>query len=258
MALAREYLSRKGLGGLYRPRQWGEGGAHEAIRPTRPLDAEELEKAVLEGSLRVPVKLTRAHLRLYDLIFRRFIASQMAPARMVRAHGVARLGPLSEEVAGVVDVVEPGYTLVYAPRAAGWLRRASRAPVRVAEARVVRSSRVPLYKSGDIVRLMKERGIGRPSTYAKAIEANKRHGYVVESKRRAYLVPTKLGIDVYAYLMEHFSEILSEETSRRLEEELDAVEAGSRGAEEVLAESWGLITSLVGAAASAMGAQVGA
>ena len=253
MAVARTLLDKLGLAGLYRPRQWGEGGAHEAIRPTRPLTAGDVERAVLEGSLRVPVRLTRAHLRLYDLIVSRFLASQMRPARLERVEARLRLGPLEAEVTGVSRVVEEGYTAVYRPRTLEWLagaRPGARVPV--SGVRVYRASRVQLYRSGDLVKLMKERGIGRPSTYAKAIEANRRHGYVVESRRAGYLVPTRLGMEVHGYLSSRFSDLVSEETSRALEESLEAVEAGVVDPLAVLESAWRTITGLLASAGAAI------
>ncbi|MEB3774004.1 MAG: reverse gyrase [Desulfurococcales archaeon] len=235
MAIAREYLDRHGLSRYYRPRSWGEGGAHEAIRPTRPLDAGELERALLDGSVRAPIKLTRLHLRLYDLIFQRFIASQMSGARIER-------GRLYWDVAGVgvveevnVSLVEDGFYSVMRPQLAEWVKDARPGSTyRVSTSRIYRSSRTPLYRSGDIVRLMREHGIGRPSTYSKAIEANRRHGYIVESRRMKYLIPTRTGIEVYEYLSTHHRDLVSLDTSRRLEEDLDRVERNPSAAMLVL------------------------
>ena len=244
LAVAASYLESRGLKHLYTPRTWGEGGAHEAIRPTRPIDAEELEKRILDGSIRVPVKLTRLHLKLYKLIFDRFIASQSRKSKFVKARIVVEYAGLREELDLVVDAVGEGFHLFYGPRIDAWARNLSPgARIPVEEAKLVRGSRVRLYTSADLVRLMKERGIGRPSTYAKAIEANKRHGYVVESKRRGYMIPTKTGIEVYKYLSSNFDDLVSEETSRRLEELLDAVESGRLEAWEALERVRSLVES---------------
>ncbi|MET1101801.1 MAG: reverse gyrase, partial [Pyrodictiaceae archaeon] len=86
--VAREYLQEKygseRLKEYFVPRSWGEGGAHEAIRPTRPIDAERLKRLIDEGIIQTVRPLTKRHFALYDLIFRRFIASQMRPARLVK------------------------------------------------------------------------------------------------------------------------------------------------------------------------------
>ena len=194
---------------------------------------------MLEGTLKVPVKLTRAHLRLYDLIFRRFIASQMAPARILKAHARIQLGPLAVEIERPVKALGEGFTLVYDPGFEPWLENVgpgTRLPV--ASVKVIRASKVRLLTSGDLVRLMRQHGIGRPSTYAKAIQANIRHGYVIASKKRGYLVPTKMGITVYEYLAANFSELVSVETTREMEEVLDAIERGERSPIEALDSLW--------------------
>ncbi len=246
MGVAKAYLEKRGLEGLYKPRQWGEGGAHEAIRPTRPLDAAEVERAVLEGTLRIPIRLTRLHLRLYQMIFERFIASQMREARVVMGRVRVRLGPLEQVLERPVKAVEEGYLAIMSGELAGWLdglKKGSR--IRVLDAKIVRASNVTLYRSGDLVRLMKETGIGRPSTYAKVIEANKRHGYIVESKKRSYIIPTKRGVEVYEYLTSRFPELVSVETTRKMEERLDAIAEGVLDASNALLESWAEIEKLL-------------
>ena len=73
-AVAREYLLEKYGEGIYVPREWRSEGAHECIRPTRPLNVEKLRELIREGIIRLVRPLTRNHFRLYDLIFRRFMA----------------------------------------------------------------------------------------------------------------------------------------------------------------------------------------
>ena len=246
MSIAAQYLESKGLMKLYKPRSWGKEGAHEAIRPTRPIDAEELERKIYDGSLKVPIKLTRAHIKLYDLIFRRFIASQMKPSTAVIGEIEIALGDLTEKFEAIVGYEGEGYHLVYKPRIRSWAAGlVAGQMIPIIEAKVIRSSKVTLYKSGDIIKMMKERGLGRPSTYAKILEANRRHGYIIESKRLSYLIPTKSGITVYNYLAENFSELVSEETSRKLEEELYLVETGSKDAIEVIEDVYKLISTLI-------------
>ena len=253
IAIAREYLARVGLLSAHKPRQWGEGGAHEAIRPTRPLDAGEVEKAVLEGSLRLPIRLTRLHIRLYDLIFRRFIASQMVPGKLRKARVKVRMGPLEAVIEGPVEAVG-GAASIYPPRLDRALAELAAAGpgsrLEVVEARIVKASRERLATSGDAVQWMKSVGIGRPSTYAKAIEANRRHGYIVESKKRHYLIPTKLGFTVHSYLSTTFKPLVSVETSRELEEMLDRIEKGEESPRTVIENTWSLIEELMAAATS--------
>ena len=246
MGIAKTYLEKRGLEDHYYPRQWGEGGAHEAIRPTRPLDAEELRKLVYEGTIRVPIKLTGAHFKLYDMIFRRFIASQMSPSTPVKARVKARIGSVEVEYTGVISPGKEGFHLVDPPRTLSWLELAARrGSIPIVFEKKVRGSTVRLYTTGDLVRLMREKGIGRPSTYAKAIEANRRHGYIVLSKKLNYVIPTKRGVKVYNYLAERFHHLVSEETSRRLEEVLDGIEEGRIDPAEALDSIGSMIGRLV-------------
>ena len=245
--IAMEYLEKKGLKELAQPRSWGEGGAHEAIRPTKPLDAEEVKRRIMDGSLRVQVKITSWHLRLYDLIFKRFIASQMKPARMLVGEAVVSTPHgLEASVTGVIGVLEHGFDTVDPPRMLGWI--ASVEPgeaIGVEEYKVYRASTVQLYRSGDLIKLMKERGIGRPSTYANAIHANKRHGYIIESKKRKFVIPTKQGIQAYEFVETGFGELLSEEASRVMERVMDLIYSGSLDVDKALASLKAQIDGLV-------------
>ncbi len=231
---------------LHMARSWGTQGTHEAIRPTRPLDAENVKRLVLEGSLRVPIKLTNAHYRIYDLIFRRFIASQMAEATIKYAKLELGAGSSTVEVEVPVEVVKHGYTVVMPPQLQPWvLEKSVGDKLVVVEHNLARGSQIRLYMHGDIVRLMKERKLGRPSTYAKILSSIRKHGYIIESKKRKYLVPTSLGIEVYSFLSTSTPELVSEETTRRLEEQMDMVSSGNADYQELLRELMNTIEGLL-------------
>jgi len=204
IGVAREYIQSKFgelANELFKPRTWGEGGAHEAIRPTRPIDSETLRELIAEGVIELPTRLTRAHFMLYDLIFRRFIASQMKPAVVEKTKfraSVCMEGKCfySTEVELVTGIADPGFMLVYLP-----IRVVPIPPVElrlaVVSARKKSISSVKLLTQGDVVRWMKEVGIGRPSTYAKIVDTLLKRGYVVGKKA---LVPVRKGVYVYTLL----------------------------------------------------------
>ncbi len=98
--------------------------------------------------------------------------------------------------------------------------------------------KVSLYTQGDVIALMKERKIGRPSTYAKIVETlMRRGGYVVETRGgRKKLLPTEKGIKVYHYLVSKYRDLVSEERTRELEEIMDRIEEGVEDYLEVLHE----------------------
>ncbi len=236
LRVAREYL-----GVEFSPRRWGEGGAHECIRPTKPLPVEELVQYLREGL--IPSEgMTRNHLRLYRLIFGRFMASQSRPARVRRAAYRVEVGGASVDLERVVGVIEPGWTRhhpfamrVEPPLEEGHIE---------AEIRHLKVPGVPLYTQGDVIRLMKERGIGRPSTYATIVDRLLTRRYVVD--RRGRLVPTKRGIAVYEYLVERYTDLVSEERTADLERRMEAVESGQLDYQDVLAEVYREIKTKVG------------
>ena len=247
IAVARDYLryryGEEKLSEVFQPRRWGTGGAHEAIRPTRPIDAETLRRLVEEGALQLARPLTSRHYRLYDLIFRRFIASQMRPARVRKQKAVVELEfsipgekpvRIVREVERTVEILEPGWLDIYPVIRAE--QRLVEGDYRVAGISTRVWSPVQLLTQADVVRMMKERGIGRPSTYAKIIDTLQRRAYVVTSPRRGTMIATSRGIGVYDFLMKRFGSLVSEETTRRLQEIMDRIEEGLANYEDVLSQ----------------------
>lgn len=222
-ALARRYIEEKfgsEASQLYKPRVWGVEGAHECIRPTRPVDVDRLRQLIVLRILRLPKALTSNHYKLYKLIFDRFIGSQMVEARAVKAYYTVRLLDSTVKSEGFMRIVEPGFTLV---KPLPVLPENLEGVFKVSSVYHRRGSTVRLYTESDLVRLMRERGVGRPSTYAKIVSTLFRRRYVVKVGR-GYLVPTSLGRKVYRFLKENYGGYVSEETTRRLEEAMKAIE----------------------------------
>ncbi|MEM2768407.1 MAG: DNA topoisomerase, partial [Candidatus Pacearchaeota archaeon] len=90
------------------------------------------------------------------------------------------------------------------------------------------------FNYSEIVSMMKEKGIGRPSTYAKILEILKKREYVKEINKR--LVSTLLGARVYFFLREKYGKYLNEELTKILEERMDKIEKGEAKAQEVIKE----------------------
>ena len=235
MGVAKEYISEKFGPDFVKLRPWGEGGAHECIRPTRPLDVNALRTLVtVSGST---AKMTEEHFAVYDLIFRRFIASQMVPVRAVKVELLLKLLPTDVETTEekLVRIVKDGWNLVE-PLTVEEL------PFEVKEGETYyfdvfsytrrRVPKVFPYTQGELVEEMRRRRIGRPSTYAKIVQTLLDRHYVVQRGR--FLYPTKLGVDVYSYLSTHFPEYTSEEFTRELEELMDKVERGEVDYQEII------------------------
>ena len=226
--LAKEYIQER-FPSLFSPRRYAREGAHECIRPTRPIDAERLKNAISLGLLRFPKRLTREHFQLYDLIFRRFIASQMKEAKVQYQKFTVSIGENKVSMENPVKIISEGFNRVLPLRL--------KSPVEEGEydvkyARMLRLPAARLFSQGEVIAAMKERGIGRPSTYAKIVSTLIERGYVTEKNNR--LIGTRLGFRIYSYLHERFSEYVSEETTRRLEEQMDMVEQGKADYQQIL------------------------
>lgn len=241
MALAKEYITQRFGEEYYKGRPWGEEGAHECIRPTKPMDTDTLIRLLREGELNIQ-GLTKSHLYLYSIIFERFMASQMREAVVKKADVVYELGELKTESTIIEEVVEPGWTLIRPLRTA----KIEEGEYMPEEIRTFKMATVPLYSQADLVALMRERGIGRPSTYATIIQKLLDRGYVRESKTKKRLFPTPLGIRVYAYLSTNYGQLVSEERTRELEETLDAIAEGKKDYQEAIRETYEEIREAVG------------
>ena len=87
-----------------------------------------------------------------------------------------------------------------------------------------------------LVQEMKKKGLGRPSTYAHIIQTLIDRGYVREV--RGYLIPTRMGVEVFSFLKENYPQYTSEELTRKLEESMDLIESGKVDYKEVLREAY--------------------
>ena len=204
---------------FFQPRSWGEGGAHECIRPTRPLDPDNLRFMIAADLLKLEGDPQKA-LKLYELVFRRFMASQMKPVRVVVEKLSLKLPYYSWSEEVVTEIREHGFDLIL--KTFRLFRREGKLTVEKGELRKI--PRVPLYTQGSLIQEMKRKGLGRPSTYAQIVQTLLDRGYVRESGGR--LVPTRMGIRIYSYLREHYPDYVSEELTRELETAMDRIEKG--------------------------------
>lgn len=203
--------------------------AHEAIRPT----SVRREPEAIKGFL------TRDQYRLYDLIWKRFLASQMAPALFDVTTVDVKAGESYLFRASRSVLRFPGFLTVYE------IQREEEEPLpELTEGEPLDCLRLipeqhftkppPRYSEATLVRALEEYGIGRPSTYAPIISTIQARGYVERVDRR--LQPTELGTLVCDLLIKHFPDIMDVGFTAQMEEELDLIASGEKGRVPVLRE----------------------
>ncbi|GBD11263.1 DNA topoisomerase 1 [bacterium HR23] len=214
----------------------GAQEAHEAIRPT----------SVKREPTQVKGFLTPEQLRLYDLIWKRFIASQMADAVLdtveVEVHAQTTAGTAYLFRATGSTLKFPGFRTVYEEGKDEPEETAEGALPPLGEGDALECLRLepaqhftqppPRYTEASLIRALEERGIGRPSTYAPIVSTIQERGYVRRENGR--LVPTPLGFAVNDLLVHYFPNIVDYRFTAQMEEDLDAIAEGKRQRVEVL------------------------
>ena len=212
---AADYLPEKAQ--VYRSGKNAQG-AHEAIRPTAAAYTPE----------RVKQFLTRDQFRLYDLIWTRFVASQMTPGRLAVTD--------VQIEAGRAMFAAQGRRLVFDGhlKVSGYDAKSDTALPTLAVGDPLKMLRVepsqhftkppPRYTEATLVKTLEKLGIGRPSTYAPILSTIRQRHYVELAKRQ--FSATELGKMVTDKLVEHFADIMDVGFTSNMEERLDRVEEG--------------------------------
>ncbi|MBM4284166.1 MAG: type I DNA topoisomerase [Deltaproteobacteria bacterium] len=209
----------------------GAQEAHEGIRPTdvnrRPGDLKAF--------------LGKEDLALYDLIWRRFVASQMSPAIYQQTAVDIEAGDYTfRATASVLDF--PGFTVLY--QESGEVEEKEEGdrlpPLTVGEILTLRdfdpqqhfTKPPPRFTEASLIKELEAQGIGRPSTYATILTNLQERRYVL--KERVGLRPTELGLVVNDLLVESFPDILDPQFTARLEGDLDRIAEGETPWQQVL------------------------
>ena len=215
----REYLPPKP--NVYRGRS-GAQDAHEAIRPT------DIKNQPAE----LKPYLTSDQYRLYKLIYERFLASQMADARLAATAVTFDVNGCTFRANGS-RVLFDGFTAVYtegrdeaqekevalpAIAAGDELRQLG------AESEQRFTQPPPRYTEATLVKTLEEKGIGRPSTYSPTISTIIERGYIARDKK--LLLPTELGLTVNDWMCRNFPDIVDISFTAGMERQLDGVEEG--------------------------------
>ncbi len=205
--------------------------AHEAIRPTKPsYDPKQL-----------PVKWSPRHIALYQLIWQRFMASQMADAKITRVSATI-LGQTHASVFKLQGqkVAFDGFLSVY-PMKVEEKILPNFAVEDIAQIKDIITNQhftqpPARFNEASLVKLLEELGIGRPSTYAPTISTIVDRGYVRIEQRVFF--PQEIGMIVIDLLKEHFPDIVDPGFTANMEENLDEVADGHKKWDKVIAEFW--------------------
>ncbi|RLG82101.1 MAG: hypothetical protein DRO09_01090, partial [Thermoprotei archaeon] len=216
------------------------------IRPTRPIDSQTLRKLIAEGVVEPVRRLTKEHFAVYDLVFRRFIASQTKPARVrkqrvkavfeVLTHDGERIRIGEQDVSLYVDVIFDGFNRFYRLITPKKLPEIRKHEFERGKYDIVVKFEKPLHSEASLVKAMRDREIGRPSTYAKIIDTLFKRGYVTYDRAGRGIIPRPIGVEVYSYLIKNYSNLVSEERTRSLERRMKEVEEGKVNYEDVINE----------------------
>ncbi|GAC1657702.1 MAG: type I DNA topoisomerase [Candidatus Dormibacteraceae bacterium] len=228
----------------------GAQEAHEAIRPTDPTRRPESVRQYLKDD----------EYRVYELIWRRFVASRMADAVYAGNQAEIQAGDLVFRASGVRLTFDGFYKV--------WEREEADDEAQLPELRVGEALQLheltpeqhftqapPRYSEASLIKELEERGIGRPSTYASIVEVVQKHGYVEQQQRRLH--PTSLGENVNNLMTGHFRAIVDDKYTADMEERLDAIEKGGLQWEAIVGGFYGPLEKMLDAAEAAMPADTG-
>lgn len=234
---AREYIEEK-YGKEYvpeNPHVYTSKGkiqnAHECVRPTVIARTPESVKPFV----------TNEQYKLYKLIWERFIASQMTAAVVDVTTADIKVLEYTFRATGSV-VVFPGYTKIYIEGKDDKDKEEEGLLPALVEGEALKLDKLepkqhftqppPRYTEATLIKILEEKGIGRPSTYAPTLDTIITRGYVIR-KQKQYS-PTELGCLVVDLLKKYFLDIIDSEFTANMEDKLDAIEEGEDNWKQVL------------------------
>ncbi|MBN2680301.1 type I DNA topoisomerase [Acidithiobacillus montserratensis] len=218
--------------------------AHEAVRPTDITRIPDKLQNILDKDL----------WRLYDLIWKRSVACQMAAARLDMVAVDMDAGTHWTLRANGSTVTFPGFMAVYQEgkdegdeddnhRLLPPLQKGDQPQVHGIDPEQHFTEPPPRYSDATLVKTLEAHGIGRPSTYASIIQTLQNREYVETEQRR--FRPTDLGRVVGRFLANHFERYVDYNFTAGMEDELDAISRGEKQWQPVLNEFWGPFRALL-------------
>ena len=248
----------------YTKKSKGAQEAHEAIRPTY------MQNVTIDGD--------RNHQRLYDLIWKRTLASQMSDAQLERTTAEIKISNRNEKLLAKGEMVKfEGFLKVYLEGSdeeeeqKGMLPKLEEGDaVSMQEMLAIERFAKPKarFTEASLVKKLEELGIGRPSTYASTITTVQNRGYVEKGQRegverqfnalslkegkvveeiktektgadKSKLIPTDIGMVVTDFLMEHFQQVMDYSFTADVEKEFDEIARGEKKWNEMIGQFYG-------------------
>lgn len=218
--------------------------AHEAVRPT----------SAFRDMGRVRTYLSPDQAKLYELIWKRFIASQMAPAQIDQTSVDIGVAGYTFRAGGSVLRFE-GYRKVYRTEKGEQkilpdLKQGQELQVQGLDPKQHFTQPPPRFTDASLVKELEEKGIGRPSTYASILSVIQNKSYAQRNKSR--FAPTELGMIVTDLLVESFPDLLNEAFTAQMEADLDLVEEGKAGWKDTLERFYGPFNETLSLAKTSM------
>lgn len=224
--MAKDYIL-KNFGEAYAPKKFNEYAskesaqdAHEAIRPINLKYTPEYLKG----------KIEEQYLKLYTLIFKRFVASQMSFAQYDSLTVDILANDYKFRASGKALIFD-GYTRVYKVQEDDKnginIPALNEGEIVIKEKLITEQkfTKPPVrFTEASLIKEMEVQGIGRPATYASTVMTLFNRDYIKTEKK--YLVPTELGVQVTEYLEEHFKNVMDIKFTADMEKQLDDVELG--------------------------------
>ena len=205
--------------------------AHEAIRPT----SLSFPPSALTGIL------SRDQLRLYTLIWNRFIASQMAPQIQQSTSATLQCGIYTLKATGV-HVLFDGFTIMQPSKKKDSEESDFLPPLKKGD--IVKNTKVngeqhftappPRYTEASLIKTLEEKGIGRPSTYAPILDTIQKRRYVTKENKQ--FIPTEVGFKVTELLKKYFEGIINVDFTANLENWLDKIAEGKATYKKVMTD----------------------
>ncbi len=220
--------------------------AHEAIRPAH---VDFLPAAIKES-------LTNDQFKLYKLIYERFLASQMAEAKYETNTVTIDANGCTFRANGIRTLFD-GFTVVYTEgKDEAQEKETTLPPIQAGDVFGLKKidseqkfTQPPArYTEASLVKILEEKGIGRPSTYSPTISTIIDRGYVCREKK--LLIPTELGFVVTQLMKENFPDIVDVTFTAHMEEQLDEVEEGDTDSKAILGAFYGPFEKTVIAASA--------